>query len=290
LKLGLSLPVFSDDAQGVVAFARRAAELGFDGVFSADHLSPPTGPSRPSLEPFTMLGAVAASVPGLYVGTLVARVTLRPPGMLAKQAAALDDLSGGRMILGLGTGDSISASEHRMFGVPLLQVRERRELLGETVEALRALFGGRQWKGGSHVPAMSGPLLPPGEPALWIGGTSESTTRLAGRLADGWNGWALDARGFRQRASWLAEAAGGREVMPTWGGITLVAEDASELRGLIRRRVDRGLSVGEVWTGTSDQLIEFRDDLAEARCGWMIFLVAGPADRMELIIQTLRNS
>jgi alkanesulfonate monooxygenase SsuD/methylene tetrahydromethanopterin reductase-like flavin-dependent oxidoreductase (luciferase family) len=64
------------------------------------------------LEVFALLSAVAAREPGLHVGTLVTRVTLRAPGLIAEQAAALDAMTDGRAILGMGTGDRASAEEH----------------------------------------------------------------------------------------------------------------------------------------------------------------------------------
>ena len=88
--------------EGQVAVYTKA---GYDGVFAPDHLFPPGAPGGPALEPFAVLAAVAALHPDLHVGTLVTRASLRPAGLLAKQAAALDQMSGGQAILGLGAGD-----------------------------------------------------------------------------------------------------------------------------------------------------------------------------------------
>ncbi len=142
MRLGVSLPVFTADPARPLEIAARAEELGFDAVFSPDHMFPPvfyppSGPDRPALEAFTTLSAVAARHPGLGVGTLVARVTLRPPGILAKQAAALDEMSGGRAILALGAGDRASVAEHERFGIPFPAVEQRLAMLEETVSALR---------------------------------------------------------------------------------------------------------------------------------------------------------
>jgi alkanesulfonate monooxygenase SsuD/methylene tetrahydromethanopterin reductase-like flavin-dependent oxidoreductase (luciferase family) len=113
--------MFSGDAARVLAFARRAEERGFDGVFAFDHLFPPgASPDRQSLEAYATLSAVAAGTTRIAVGTLVTRATLRSAGMLAKLAAAVDDVSGGRMILGIGTGDPIDELEHRVFGIEYL--------------------------------------------------------------------------------------------------------------------------------------------------------------------------
>lgn len=289
MRIGLALPVFSDDAAKPLAFAARAVDLGYHGLFAADHLFPPMGPAFPSLEAFTTLSAVAARHPGMTVGTLVTRVTLRPAGMLAKQAAALDDLSGGKAVIALGTGDTISIPEHEAFGFAFPTIAERRARLEETILALKELFAGRPWIGGAHVPEMAGPLLPPpvqaGGPPIWVGGVADAAVDLAARVADGWNGWGLDADGFAARVQRLR--ATGRDVTPTWGGIAVVGEDRADLDRLLRDRAGRGLSAGDAWTGTVEDLRAFADRLASAGCGWAIFLPGGPADRLDLIARTL---
>lgn len=288
MKLGISLPVFTDDPARPLEVARRADELGFDGVFSPDHLFPPvfyppSGPDRPALEAFSLLAAVAALHPTLHVGTLVARVTLRAPGMLAKQAAALDRMTGGRGILALGTGDSASKPEHDRYGFPFPSVADRVALLEDTVAALRRMFAGEAWEGGSHVPPMAGPLLPPGSPQVWVGGRSEPVIAVAARVADAWNGWGYDAEGFAVQAARLRELAAGRSVAATWGGIALVGEDTADLGRLIAARAAKGLATDGVWTGTADELRDFVAALSEAGASWFVVQPAGPADRLEVI-------
>ncbi len=292
MKIGVSLPVFTADPERPLQVASRAAALGFDGVFSPDHFFPPafyppSGPDRPALEAFTLLAAVSARNQGLHVGTLVARVTLRAPGMLAKQAAALDQMSGGRAILALGTGDSASKPEHDMFGLPFPPTADRVAMLEETVTALRAVFAGESWPGGSQVPPLSGPLVPPGSPELWVGGRSEGVLRVAARVADAWNGWGYDAEGFRSRVERLRELAEARSVAPTWGGIALVGADPSELVGLKRDREARGLPLDGVWTGTASELQGFANELSAAGATWFVVLPVGPADRLDLIASAL---
>lgn len=292
MRIGVSLPVFTADPARPLEVARRVAELGFDGVFSPDHLfppslHPPSGPDRPALEAFTLLAAVAARHPRLHVGTLVARVTLRPPGLLAKQAAALDQMSGGRAILGLGTGDRASRAEHEMYGIPFPSPADRLGRLGETVDALRRLFGGETWPGGVHVPRLTGPLLPPGSPELWVGGRSEAVLGVAARVADSWNGWGLDVEGFAARAARLRELAGDRPVSPTWGGVALVGEDAAELERLLAERSSKGLPVTGVWIGTAGELRVFVEALSHAGASWFVVLPAGPPDRLDVIASAL---
>jgi alkanesulfonate monooxygenase SsuD/methylene tetrahydromethanopterin reductase-like flavin-dependent oxidoreductase (luciferase family) len=289
--LGVSLPVFTDDPARPLGVAARAHALRVDGVFSPDHLFPPvfyppSGPDRPSLEAFSLLSAVAAREPGLAVGTLVARVTLRAPGILAKQAAALDAMSGGRAILALGTGDRASVPEHERYGIPFPSVADRLVLLEETATALRALFRGEAYPGGRLVPAIDGPLLPPGSPALWIGGLSDAVIDVAGRVADAWNGWGLDVERFTASTGRLRASAAGREVEATWGGIALVGEDRADLDRLVADRVGRGLPLEGVWTGTSEDLRAFAAGLETAGATWFVVQPVGPSDRLDLIART----
>src|SRR5437867_10087356 len=111
--------MFSGDAGKVLASATASERLGYDGLFAFDHFIPPgAAPDRPSLEAFSTLGAVAAATTRVQLGTLVTRTVLRPPGLLAKLAATVDVISGGRMILAVGTGDPIDRPEHQAFGFP----------------------------------------------------------------------------------------------------------------------------------------------------------------------------
>jgi len=293
MKLGLVLTVFTADPAKPMASADRAAAAGYDAVFASDHLFPPGAPDRPSLEPYTLLAAIGAANPGLGVGVLVTRAGFRPVGMLAKQAAALDQVTGGRAVLGLGVGDANGRAEHAALGLDYPPFPERLALLEETVLALRALFAGRPWQGGRRIPALAGPLLPPGSPSVWVGGTREAAIGVAARAADGWNAWGLDAETFVARAGELAGLAtdAGRdpaEVPPTWGGIMLVGRDANELATLEAERAGKGLGM-DIWRGTADDLRRFRDRVESVGATWLIWVAAGPADRSELVAATLRT-
>jgi len=284
--------MFSGDAAKVIAAANSSESLGYDGVFVFDHFFPPGGsPDRPALEAFTTLAAVAASTERVRVGTLVTRAVLRPPGLLAKMMSTIDLISGGRTILGIGTGDPIDLPEHHAFGFPNLTVRERRAHLAETVTALKALFEGRTYEGGQHVPPVAGPLLPPpvqaGGPTVWVGAQSDEVVKLAGRLADGWNGWGLGPEEFRSKAKLLAEEAeqAGRITEATWAGIVLVGEDDEEVEALLERRHRSNMIDALSWSGTAERFVEHLRDLADAGATWAIMVVAGPAGRRELIAE-----
>jgi alkanesulfonate monooxygenase SsuD/methylene tetrahydromethanopterin reductase-like flavin-dependent oxidoreductase (luciferase family) len=287
VKVGVILPLFSGDPHKVVEAAREAEELGYDGVFAFDHFFPPGAPpDRPSLEAFTILAAVAAVTDRITLGTLVTRASIRPAGMLAKQVSWLDAASGGRFVLGIGTGDPIDEPEHVAYGIPMLGKADRRAHLEETVAAVKALFAGDPFSGGTYVPQLEGPLLPPparpGGPPVWIGAQADAVVRLAGRIADGWNGWGLDPASYARKVAVLREAAGDRAVEPTWAGIVLAGKDEPETEKLVEKRKARGLD-DEAWTGSVAQLREHLGALAAAGATWAVMVLAGPADRRALV-------
>ncbi len=292
LKVGLILPMFSGDPGKVLGAARAAEDLGFDGVFAFDHFFPPgASPDRPALEAFTTLAAIAATTERVALGTLVTRAVLRPAGLLAKMTSTIDTISGGRMILGIGTGDPIDRPEHLAFGFPNLTVSERRAHLEETVTALKSLFGGRSFDGGQYHPPMSGPLVPapPQGDSLpvWIGAQADDVVRMAGRVADGWNGWGSSPQDFKRKADLMAEEASnsGRHAEATWAGIVLVGEDEDEATKLQTARAERGMSDGVAWSGPADRFAEHLHHLAEAGATWAIMVLAGPAGRRELLAE-----
>lgn len=292
MKVGLVLPLFSGDVDRVLAFARRAEGLGYDGVFAFDHFFPPGAPSdRASLEAFSTLAAVAAATERIGVGTLVTRASLRPPGLLAKLAATLDDLSGGRMILGVGTGDPIDRPEHEAYGLAYLDKEERRPHVVETVRAVKGLFRGEAWPGGERTSAVFGPLLPPpvrsGGPPVWIGGFADAVVRLAAAEADAWNGWGMSIPEFAKKANLLREAAAvsGRTVEATWAGIVVVGRDEDEAGEMLNLRYQKGMLETSVWAGTPHSLIWWFEGLETAGATWAVLVPAGPPDRVEMIAE-----
>jgi len=290
VKVGVLLPLFSGDPGKVLAAAREAESLGYHGVFAFDHFFPPgASRDRPSLEAFATLGAVAAVTERVALGTLVTRVALRPAGLLAKSVAWLDAASGGRFVLGIGTGDPIDRPEHEAYGIPMLNKAERRAHLEEIVVALKAVFAGERYPGGERVPALDGPLRPrparPGGPPVWVGAQADEVVRLAGRLADGWNGWGLDPAAFGGKVSILREAAGDREVEATWAGIVLAGSDERETRELADHRRARGVNDEASWVLTAEQVVGFLEALESAGATWAIMVLAGPADRRTLLAE-----
>ena len=212
LRLGLVLPTWTtaDLCWAEVAeIARAAADAGFDALYVTDHFLLPSDnaelkrragvdfPDDPEvplegyLECFTVLAALAAEIPRLTLGSLVACTGYRNPGLLAKIAATLDDISGGRLVLGLGPGDS--AGEHRTLGFPYDQPVSRFE---ESLQVLRRLFAGNMVDfEGAHHQVQGLRLLPagprPAGPPILIGTLNPRPRmrRLVALYADIWNGW-----------------------------------------------------------------------------------------------------
>ncbi len=165
MRVGVTLPTFRDDALAIEA-AREVERLGLDGVFVFDHLWPMGAPERPALSCFPVLGAVAASTGRICFGPLVARVGLVPDEILVAELLSLQRMAPGRLIAGLGTGDSKSAAENRAFGIPFDPPDMRRVALREC--ARHALAAG--------IP-------------VWVGGGSPSTVELAVELDAAVNLW-----------------------------------------------------------------------------------------------------
>ncbi len=173
--------------------AAHAASTGWGGVWAADHFMPATPPAdAPMLECFTTLSALAASVPRLRLGSLVASNTYRHPAVLAKMAATLDRVSGGRLVLGLGAG--WQENEHVAYGIELYDVAGRLARLDEACAVVRHLLDDeRSDFEGRFYTLRDAPLEPKPLQAhlpLLVGGGGEKVTlRIAARWGDEWNTW-----------------------------------------------------------------------------------------------------
>ncbi|MDZ4719949.1 MAG: TIGR03560 family F420-dependent LLM class oxidoreductase [Roseiflexaceae bacterium] len=183
-------------------------ELGFAGLFRSDHFTDPAPPSRDSLELVVSLAYLASHTKQIHFGPCVAPVSFRDPIMFARQAAAIDDLSGGRMILGLGAG--WQEREHTMFGYPLGDVATRMARYEEALEVVSLLLRGSEPASftGRFYNLKEAELLPraqrPGGTQIMIGGNGpKRTLPLAARYANIWNGVFLTPEEFRERTNAL---------------------------------------------------------------------------------------
>jgi F420-dependent oxidoreductase-like protein len=179
---------------GVLDLWKHLDATGWDVACVTDHFMPNT-PEREGamLESWSTLSALAAVVPRMRVGTIVLGNTYRHPAVVAKMAAQVDIISGGRLLLGLGAG--WQQNEHEAYGLPFYTLRERLERLDEACEVItslwtqrRSTFKGRYYQL-SDAPLDPKPVQQP-HPELMIGGGGEKVTlRVVAKHADHWNVW-----------------------------------------------------------------------------------------------------
>jgi F420-dependent oxidoreductase-like protein len=172
--------------------ASAAQRLGYHGIWLADHFMPMASLDGPTHESMAMLSALSAVVPDVRIGTMVVGNTYRNPAVLAKQAATIDQISGGRFVLGLGAG--WQENEHTAYGIEYGTFKERFDKLEESVQIIRSLFlAGRTTYRGDHYTIVDAPLDPkPVQerlPILIGGGGPNRTLRIVARYADEWNVW-----------------------------------------------------------------------------------------------------
>src|SRR5262244_2926275 len=169
----------------------RVEELGFESLWCSDHFMSIVDSNRDALETWVVLTLTAAETTRLRFGSLVSPMTFRHPSLLAQMAAAVDTLSGGRLVLGVGAG--WNAQEHRAFGIPFPPLKERMQMLEEGIEVIVRLLGdgpahfaGRYYQldgANPHPKPTQRPRIP-----LLIGTTSAGRMlRIVARYADEWD-------------------------------------------------------------------------------------------------------
>src|SRR5262245_54494453 len=251
MKLGVALPHYDfsfPDRQPatfdrIARYAELTESLGFHQAWVSDHywldLERYGGPASRQGTPecWTMLSALAVRTSRVRLGTLVLATGFRPPTLLAKMAATLDQLSGGRLDLGPGAG--WNEAEFVDNGRPFPRPGERLAMLEEALGVLRALltdaegpgsFSGRYYRA-EQAPVVPGPVQRP-RPPLWVGGRGDRLLGVVARAADGWNlVWSVTPEAYRERLELLARAcaAAGRdpgEVRRSRGPLPLAGRDA----------------------------------------------------------------
>jgi probable F420-dependent oxidoreductase len=276
-RIGIQLPEVEREVRWPEyrAMARAAEEAGFDSIWLGDHLlyRDKGEPERGPWEVWTMLAALAAATERVELGPLVACTAFHPPGLIAKMAATLAEVSGGRFVLGLGAG--WNEPEFRAFGLPYDHRVSRFE---EAFTVIRRLLDGeRVTLGGRFIDVTDLVLLPrpAARPRLVIG--SNGPRMLAATLphVDVWNTW-FDSYGN--------SAAGFAELNEQ---ITAAARDAGRDPGEVERSACVLVAVdgatGQRWwgedvepvTGSADEIAAALKQLAEAGADEII-VVADP--------------
>ncbi len=228
-----------------LAVVRRAEAAGFQAFFRSDHYeSFPGGSDEPTTDAWAVLAGLARDTSTIRLGALVSPVTFRSPGNLAKVVATVNDMSSGRVELGVGAG--WHAAEHRRHGFPFPEIAERAEMLEETLEIVRGLWSGPDgWSfAGKHFgvedtrfrPKPSAGTAREGRgPNVIVGGNGTPRSyRIAARYADEFNLSSASADTARLKFAELDATlrAAGREpstlVHSVMAGV-LVGRDAAEL-------------------------------------------------------------
>jgi probable F420-dependent oxidoreductase len=217
MRVGIQLPEVEREVRWpeLLAIARAAEDGGFDSIWLGDHLLY-RGDGRPERGPWdawTQLAALAAATERVRLGPLVACAGFHPPALIARMAASIDEISGGRFVLGLGAG--WNEQEFRAFGIPfdhrVARFEESFAIVRRMLAGDRVTLAGRFWQAEDAV------LLPPPvrRPPLMIGSNGPRMLGIALPHVDAWNTWWEDygnsAEGFAElceRISAAARAAG----------------------------------------------------------------------------------
>ncbi len=270
------------------ALAQRGEALGFDSLWTTDHISF----VNPILEGLVALAALAGATERVALGVGVLLLPLRHPSLVAKQVASIDYLSGGRTILGIGVGGE-GAKDFEAVEIP---IRERGARTDEAIDVLRLLFTGEsvshagRFFNFSDVHIAPPPLQRPGPP-IWVGGRSEAALRRTGRHGDGW--LAYPASPERVRSDWEAIAreadACGRSVDEIVFGQTLpiaVAPDAAQAKNQaalhLSERYGRSYDPEKVArfavAGSPAACVERLHQYIEAGVRHFVFIPTGPPE------------
>ncbi len=192
MRLGLDVSQHQLEWEEIARRVRFADESGFDGAWVFDHFKPLYGdPRGPCLEGWTLLAGLAALTRRVRLGALVTGVTYRHPSVLATQAVTVDQISGGRLELGIGA--AWYQGEHQELGIEFPPIKARAESLEEAIQLMRLLmtkdgasFTGRHYRleEATYRPR---PVQKP-HPPIWVGASGEQLMLpIVGRQADAWH-------------------------------------------------------------------------------------------------------
>jgi len=281
LRVGIQLPEVEREVRWpeYLAMARAAEEVGFDAIWLGDHLlyRGDGRRERGPWEAWTLLAALAASTERVDLGPLVACAAFHPPGLIAKMAATLAEVSGGRFVLGLGAG--WNEEEFRAFGLPFDRRVSRFE---ESFAIVRGLLAGeRVTLAGRHWQAEDAVLIPApaARPRLMIGSNGPRMLSITLPHVDAWNTWYEDfgnsAEGFaklNERISGAAEAAGRDPAEIQRSACVLVAMDDAGGGRPVTTDVPP-------LTGSSREIAASLHELAEAGADEVILVVDPISER-----------
>jgi F420-dependent oxidoreductase-like protein len=254
--------------------AQAVEDLGFVGLYRSDHYTNANAPDLDSLELWVSLTWLASHTQRIEFGPLVSPVSFRHPTMTARMAAAVDDLSGGRLTLGLGAG--WQQREHANYGWDLLEKPGRFKRFEEGVQVVARLLASEQPVDfeGQYFRLEDAILLPrpqrPGGPPILIGGNGRSRTlKLVARYASEWNAVFISRTKFVELNRRLDNllAASGRQLNEVRRSLMTglwFGKDEARLRQKLGQREAAVIRDGGQIVGTSVEVVDQLGQLAEA--------------------------
>jgi len=256
--------------------AQTAEQAGLYGFSRSDHYYWSGEPGLPATDAFTTLGGLARETNRARLTVLVSPITFRHPAVIAKAAASIDEMSGGRFDLGVGTG--WMEAEHTAFGLPFPERKERFRRLEESLQYLRAAFTGSTFEGKFYTFNADARPRPSGISLIVGGQGPQKTPALAGRFADEYNHFAIAPEQLAPKIELMKSAASdaGRnpdEITVSVMGPAMFASDQARLDELLNRAAAfRNITVSELeerWNtalvpyGTPDKVLDRFAGLAE---------------------------
>jgi F420-dependent oxidoreductase-like protein len=278
VEFGVMLPQIKRSWSDSKAAAQTVDRLGYHSVWFNDHLYGVPMPALPIMEAWTALSAVGAVTERVELGTLVTPIGFRNPALLAKMAATLDNISNGRVIVGLGSG--WFAQEFSGYGIDFPPLRDRLRQLEEGVELMRRMwseeqvtFAGRYYRT-EEVYCAPKPVRRP--PILIGGGGEQVLLRLVARHADIWNNLAVNLEQLAHKAAVLrrhCEAEGRDPAALRISQQTMVVIGSDEADAKAKQEKAQRIYGGHMGTGiagTPDQCIEQIEALAAQGCSLLM--------------------
>ncbi|MCZ7532496.1 MAG: LLM class flavin-dependent oxidoreductase [Acidimicrobiia bacterium] len=279
MELGLFVePQCGGSYDRLLELARWAESVGLDAFARSDHYLN-REESAHATDALVSFAGLARETSTIRLVSLVSPITFRHPAVMAKSATTIDEMSGGRFTIGVGTG--WMETEHTAFGIDLPPLAERFDRLGEALKVMTTMFSGGGQFDGKHYSLNSDTVAPTASKGLQIvigGSGARKTPTLAGRYAHEYNSFVTDRRSFDARRQVLRSAAteAGRDpndILISFSGPALVYESESEhAAALIKRGARRDM--------TADQYSAFLDE----RC-----VPHGPPERAHRAIDQMAS-
>ncbi|UQS26490.1 LLM class F420-dependent oxidoreductase [Amycolatopsis thermalba] len=302
----MDLRIFTEPQQGasyddLLRVAKATEDNGFDAFFRSDHflkMGSASGLPGPT-DAWVTLGALARETSRIRLGTLVTAATFRHPSVLAISVAQVDQMSGGRVDFGLGSG--WYDAEHQAYGIPMPEIKERFDLYAEQLEIITGLwetpegetfsFDGKHYQL-ADAPGLPKPAQSPRPPVIIGGGGKKRTPALAARFANEFNVAFVDsatgaAQFERVDAACREIGRDPQEIIRSAAQVVAVGKDAAEFA---RRAAAIGRETGEVkqngLAGTVDEVVDkigrYREATGVTRL-YLQVLDLSDLDHLELI-------